>query len=410
MTVPFALRPLPERGGACPRDGEAFAITALRFGGWRSLLEGRCPSCGHRYVQDLPAAHGLVYPSTLDLDTGETHGQWFETELREHWMAPDDAPVALEVDIRRGAPDPVLVDCLDPVYGHALLKLLGAQPYLERGVVALVPRSLAPLVPDAAAEAWVLDAPLDRLRARLTAVESRVDEELDRLGRCAYAPVPAHPHPETFSLETFTGPLEPLRIGTPSVLLSLRPDRLWGRSPRDQRRRYGRLVAELRGRFPDLGAAAIGVVPAGAVPDGCEDLTDERPDGATERRWLAACAGADLLVGVHGSNLLLPSGLAGATVELLPRDRYGNHLQATLVAEPDPLAALYLHRVVHGDADLRDVTPARVADVAASTLGGAAHFLERQLGPLAGQARPPAVSRAPIGAPPAPRWQSAPDR
>src|SRR3954453_24011523 len=99
MYEPFPLRPLPQRGGACPREGTPLEITRLRFGGWRSLLESRCPDCGQRYLQDLPGAHALVHPRSLDVETGEAYGQLFETELREGWLAPESAPVELAVDV-----------------------------------------------------------------------------------------------------------------------------------------------------------------------------------------------------------------------------------------------------------------------------------------------------------------------
>ena len=409
MFEPFPLRPLPPRGGACPRDGEPLEVQRLRFGGWRSLIEGRCPACGHRYLQDLPTAHALVYPSTLDLDTGEAHGQWFETELREGWLAPDEDPVALTVEVRRQVDDAVLLDCLEPVYGHALLRLLNAERHLGDGLVVLVPAALTALVPRQAAEVWTLDEPLGRLRGRLSALEARIDEELDRFASVTLSPAFPHPHPSTFSLATFTGDLEAERAGEPSVVLALRGERLWGRSGRDQRKRFARTVELLRERMPELGAAAIGIAPAGSAPEGCLDLVSERPDVALERRWLALLRGADLALGVHGSNLLLPSGLARATLELLPEDRFDNHAQATLATDPDPLASLYRHRVIYGDADLRDVTPERVAAVAGAAIRGGADFRARHVGPIAGQLDVAVRPEEPRFAdPPRPGWQPAP--
>lgn len=409
MPEPFPLRPLPSSGGACPRDGAPLEIARLRFGGWRSLLEGACPSCGHRYLQDLPAAHALVYPSSLDLDTGEAHGQWFETELRDGWLHPDEGRVSLSVDVRRPLQDVVLLDCLEPVYGHALLRLLNAERHLEAGLVVLASAALAPLVPPGAAEAWILDEPLGRLRGRLTALEERIDSELDRFASCVLSPAFPHPHPSTFSLATFTGELQPERVGDPSVVLVLRGERLWGRTVRDQRKRFSRTLELLAERMPGLGAAAIGLAPPVSAPEGSLQLCAERPDPALERRWLALLAGADLAIGVHGSNLLLPSGLARATLELLPEDRFANHAQATLATDPDPVASLYRHRVLYGSDDLRDVSPDRVAAVAAATMAGGPHFRARHVGPLAGQTHaPPRPEEPQVADVPVSRWQPAP--
>ena len=94
------------------------------------------------------------------------------------------------------------------------------------------------------------------------------------------------------------------------------------------------------------------------------------PGESDERRWIGLMRGADLAVGVHGSNLVLASGLARATVELLPSERLGNFLQASVVIERDPLLALDRHRTIYGDALLDNITGARVADVAIAVLDG----------------------------------------
>jgi hypothetical protein len=62
--------------------------------------------------------------------------------------------------------------------------------------------------------------------------------------------------------------------------------------------------------------------------------------------------------------MLLPSALARATIELLPRSRYANALQATIVRQSDPTIALDRHRTIYGDDDLADVDGRRVAEIA----------------------------------------------
>lgn len=45
-------------------------------------------------------------------------------------------------------------------------------------------------------------------------------------------------------------------------------------------------------------------------------------------------------MGVHGSNMLLPSAHARATLVLMPRKRWGNFIQDILFQEPNPRLAL----------------------------------------------------------------------
>ena len=342
-------------------------------------------------MQETPTGHGFLYPTTLDLTTGMVRGKWFAPELAEAWANPDGDPVALRIDRRHAAQDVVVLHCLDPVYGHALLRLLNAQRHLDhepdgRALVVLVPRALEALVPDGVAEAWIVDEPLGRLRGWLLDLEERIPKELDRFDSWTLSPAYPHPHPSTYDLGRFTGWLEPQRFGAPSILFAPRPDRLWGTSETEQRTNFERLFALLRLRWPDAGAVSVGTVPPGQAPDtdGITDLTTPRPDLGCEREWLAAMKGADLVVGAHGSNMLLPSALAKTTIELLPRGRYLNPTQATIVAEPDPVLALYRYRVIHGDDELSDVAPERVAEIAGPLVDDLDGFRAHFTGPYAG--------------------------
>lgn len=388
------LAPAPQEAGRCPRDDAPLAVGRLHLIGARWLVRGRCTGpCGHRWVQDLPTGHGLVYPTSVDLDTGETFGMWFGHLLLEGLEAPDTDPVDLRVHRSREAGDVVVLSCLDFVYGHALLRLLNAQRHLDAGddLVVVVPAALEHLVPDGVAERWVLHEPLGRLRGWLAALDERARAELLRLPSACLAPAFPHPHPSTWDLRRFTGPLAPEPMGRPSVVWVARADRLWGSDASEQERNVADLWAALRAEHSGIGGAVVGVARPGAAPGGMVDLRSERPDQALERRWLDVLAGADLAVGTHGSSLLLPSGLARATIELLPETRWSNAGQATLVTQTDPLTAVLRHRTIMGDESLDDVAPRRVAAVALGLLAGDDRIMT---GPASGIGSDPVVATA----------------
>ena len=159
-------------------------------------------------------------------------------------------------------------------------------------------------------------------------------------------------------------------------------------------------------------AAAVGLGTPGGLPDDVIDLRDPAPSTDRELRWVSLMRGADLAVGVHGSNLLLPSGFASATVELVPEGRYGNLFQATLLAQHDPLLVLDRHRVIYGDDDLADVPGEHVARVAIAVLQGLERFAQLMTGPAAGESDGP-IPQLASGVPaptPAPVEPSAADR
>jgi FkbM family methyltransferase len=387
----FTLRPTPDRGGSCPRCDHPLRLRRLRIAGWRMLADGDCERCGHRYLQDLPAGHGLMYPATLDVGSGEVFqsgdGPWFADALRPMWELPDTEPVALTVERSGDGGPAVLLNCLDKIYGHALLKLLNVSRHLDdgrRAVIVLIPASLRELVPAGVAETWIVDEPTPRFERWLVDLETQAARELDRLGDCVLSEAFPHPHPSTYSLDALVGAVASERLGDPTIVLSLRADRSWGRDPRRQAANVERLWRRLSSAFPGARCAAIGAAAPGGLPDGVDDLTSTRPDRETERRWLGLLRGADLAIGVHGSNLLLPTGLARASIELLPAERYGNALQATLPSSPDSVTALIRHRTLYGSDDLSDVTPERVAAVAISVLRERERMEQVLAGPAAG--------------------------
>jgi FkbM family methyltransferase len=394
------LRPAPARAGRCPRCEVALTQPRVRITGWRMLWDGRCPACGHRYLVDLPSGHGLVYPAALDVDTGETlqasPAPWFADPLRDMFEHPDGGSVAMEIQ-GGGGKSATLLNCLDKVYGHALLKLLNAEMHLAEGrdLILLLPESLAVLVPDGVAETWIVREPTSRFGRWLLDLETRIDRELGRFDECVLSPAFPHPHPSSYRLSSFLGDIKSMRKGDPSVVFSLRADRTWGTDHEDQRERVSRLWKAVRAAFPGAGAVAVGPADPGGLPPEIEDDTDRRASHETERRWLALMKGADLAVGVHGSNLLLPSGLARATLELVPEGRYGNAFQATLFDTSDPVASLVAHRTLYGADDLSDLAPERVAKLAVSILRHGARTEALLSGPHAATAVSTFASAAP---------------
>ncbi len=312
---------------------------------------------------------------------------WFSNQLRYGWERPDGDPVDAEILGSASGGPAVLANCLDPVYGHAVLKLLGVQRLLERGnaaVIALVPAALVPIVPNGVAETWLVRTPVRRLFGWVLELEEWVAEQLARFEDCRLAALPPHPHPSSFDLGRFVGEIDAERPGQPSVVLSLRPDRRWGANSEAESANVAELVARLRAAYPLISVTAVGAAEPGGLPDVVSDLRRMAPGESDERRWIGLMRGADLAVGVHGSNLVLASGLARATVELLPSERLGNFLQASVVIERDPLLALDRHRTIYGDALLDDITGARVADVAIAVLDGGARLEALMTGPAAG--------------------------
>ena len=115
------------------------------------MAESRCDLCGEQYLVDLPVGHalwdGVIYNRRRNEVANFRAGlpnnpSWYVTAFRKSleetpWMSPK-----IRRHKRSDACRMTVVNCLDSVYGHALLKLLNVQRHLERDSGGTVPPQL----------------------------------------------------------------------------------------------------------------------------------------------------------------------------------------------------------------------------------------------------------------------------
>jgi hypothetical protein len=351
----------------------------------RNLADLHCPRCARRFYGDLPAGQALFSPMLLEADTGKVHDphgcEWFARFLADSYAQRVNEPVSLRQEQLRPLQHPVLLNCLDHLYGHSLLKLLNAQYYLDhrpdQDLVVLVPRFLRWLVPAGAAAIWTLDLPLRQGHTWNDWLAARLHELIDPLPDAALSLALSHPHPEEFDIARYSQVVpfdvaqwQPLLRQRPTVTFIWREDRVWDGAPdrlgtklrrlgqrlgrrlrpagtqdwRTQERLVTRVAEAMRRSFPKLDFALAGLGRPGRIPGWMTDLRQPQIDEAGERAWCKRYARSHLVLGVHGSNMLLPSAHAGGVLELLPSDRWGNLIQDILPRAADARDALFRFR------------------------------------------------------------------
>ena len=352
-----------------PLDTEGWLIP-----GMRNLAELACPQCRREFYGDLPAGHGLLYPMLLEKASGDVYGlnngEWFREWLRTSYAHRVDTPVGFSVEDFRPLRKPILLNCLDGLYGHCVLKLLNAQHYIDHrpdlDLILLVPAFLRWMVPEGAAAVWTVDLPLQRGMEWNDRVAEEIKHRISSLKSCGLSIAPCLPHPQDFDIERFTR-ISPFSLerwagsrARPTVTFIWREDRVWGepaptrdKFARRVQRKLGRgtpvqvqkghvirLAEDLRRRFPGLEFAVAGLGTPGGFPDWIQDLRVQRMTAQTERDLCRRYAQSHVVIGIHGSNMLLPSAHAGATVELVPDDRWGNLTQDILPNAQDSKEAM----------------------------------------------------------------------
>jgi hypothetical protein len=101
---------------------------------------------------------------------------------------------------------------------------------------------------------------------------------------------------------------------------------------RIQRRRQGEYIDKvyrhLAHALPDIDVAVVGIASGGGLCEGIKDMRKTEVDVETEKEWCRRYSISHLVIGVHGSNMILPSAFAGGSVVLMP-DGYALKLTFT---------------------------------------------------------------------------------
>ncbi|HRQ83687.1 MAG TPA: hypothetical protein PLV70_01085 [Flavobacteriales bacterium] len=363
---------------ACPECGYPRpAGVKVMVLGKQTAAEYKCTNCGLAFVRDLPAGFSIDLPLAWRLK--DKHPYHPAHGLAEDWPAYPDYQVPshdrfnARREVFRECKRIVLLNTIDHLYGHVLLKLFNAQHYLDRhpdiGLVVMVPKMFEWLVPDGVAEKWVFDIKLKQAWGWNAGIDSFVQEQWDRYEEVYLAPAYGHPAFTKIDVHRFSR-VEPFALPDylrkpAHITFIARRDRLWYPSPWSKLahrvmkrlglfpglavRRQDQLVARtmelVRKEIPDATFTVVGLSEPGGMPNGVEDLRTMNIDLDVEKAWCRAYARSQVVVGVHGSNMLLPTAHAAGCVEILPYDRYGNMVQDIAVRHNDRMQ-LFLYRFV----------------------------------------------------------------
>ena len=379
------IYPEIEFSAKCPKDGAALNIKNVVIPGMRCLANVTCPTCANNYYIDLPVGQGLWSPIVLNQATAEIcdplEMTWFSGPLQEgftHRVTSEIVPIVHKFfDAERI----VIVNCLDFLYGHALLKLLNVQRHLKNspqlGCCVLVPTQLVHLVPDGVAEIWEFPIAIKEGWKWYVSLERWIDKQLIQRQECFLSPAYSHPSNQDYDLHCFVRNLPDIsdRIETkqPIILFSYREERLWGRNLAAQQRNIQKLYHQLSLLFPDMVFVLVGFGHKNRISQTKAEIIDLRADKfdlERDRLWMAYMSMADCVIGVHGSNMLLPSGLAKSTVELVPRSRIANTVQDFLFSpnKTDLRDALLFYRLLYGNESLSSIQPSEVTNMVESVL------------------------------------------
>lgn len=354
----------------CPECGAGLSTGRVAIPGMNVYAECACGHCGRSFFQMLPTGHFVNVPVSV----GRADGRIYNCAPGHEWLSKVVSgsfplcknQVAIERVIYKTCRDAILLNALDFLYGHSLLKLYNAQHHLDHdrdmGLIVIVPRILAWMIPAGCAEAWIVDLTLRELQAGYESIAEFTSRQLERFDRVWISRAYSHPDFTSIDIERFTG-IKPFDLHSfydrePSVTFVLREDRWWFsnrtgywlyRVARKLRwlktagailsRRQNRLVRDtiaiIRKQFPGAAFTIVGLGATGSFNGFANDRRVLKADADSEREWCAIYSQSQVVIGFHGSNMLLPTAFAAGCVEILPEDRYGNIVQDISVRYSD---------------------------------------------------------------------------
>ena len=135
------IKPTIEQQGTCPGCGKEINPFRVLWQGQHTCGVFKCPSCQTLFLEDFKMMFSIDAPFQVNLSTGQLiqlYGSadyvgWFGKPLRQSVGNPQAYPnLTMKVEKIKEHQEVVILNCLDFLYGHSLIKLLDIEYYLEQ--------------------------------------------------------------------------------------------------------------------------------------------------------------------------------------------------------------------------------------------------------------------------------------
>lgn len=367
------IYPDVEQKFTCPICNNKTEVIKKVWQGIHVGVESECKKCQKTFHQDLKVGHSISKLCSVDLNNfdffcAEDPKEWYAKPLRDSLKYPNNKQIEFRKEIYTDHDKVILLNCIDYLYGHSLLKLLNAERHLkdnpDLGLIVIVPKFLEWMVPNGIAEKWVFDISLKEGQEYFIEFNNAIQKEIERFSQVYVSK--AFSHPNNFNITNFTG-VEKHNFQKDDFRITFiwREDRLWINNSflqnavnklsirifknillTKQKRKILKVFSEMRKIIPDAKYTVVGVGEYKKFPNWIDNQIVNNFDAKIEKKLCQIYSESRAVVGIHGSNMLLPSAHAGMTIDLMPDDRWGNFAQDILYQENDARMSSYRYRYV----------------------------------------------------------------
>jgi glycosyltransferase involved in cell wall biosynthesis len=223
----------------------------------------------------------------------------------------------------------------------------------KKAIVVIVPKFLRWMVPEGVAEVWTVPISLKNGQNYYPNFAEFVEEETKRFDEIYVSE--AHSHPSQFDITRFTRVpkhnfekkeikitfiwREYRLLVNRSLFRVLRKIDQQARSLSLQNLKIQQLLEKITLQVPEAKFAVAGLGTKNKFPEWIEDYRVESFNEKIEKEICGLYSQSRLLIGLQGSNMLLPSAHAGMTIDFID-ERWGNFAQ-DIYQESDPRMATF---------------------------------------------------------------------
>jgi len=361
------IKPNIEHRSHCPYSGKVLKPVKVLWQGTHVCVLSESPD-GGEIIEELRIGHAAKTPYQIDLAkkaifSGDKYAEELLAKpLLNSLQNPQTEQLEISQEIFKSYQRVIILNCVDYLYGHSLLKLLNAQRHLESnpdlGLIVIVQKFLRWMVPDGVAEVWTVPISLKNGQDYYPSFAEFVEKQSQRFEEIYLSET--YSHPSRFDITKFTRVPKHSFDDREKVQITFiwREDRLLINSflfrvlrkvkllqiaLAIQNWKVQQLFEKIRSKLPEAKFVVAGLGTKTKFPQWIEDCRVERFNETTEKETCQIYSESRLVIGLHGSNMLLPSGLAGMTLDLI-ENRWGNFAQDVLYQEKNPRLASFRYR------------------------------------------------------------------
>ncbi|MCS6824560.1 MAG: hypothetical protein NZ529_09705 [Cytophagaceae bacterium] len=377
------IKPLEPVHGICPEcNCHHPEMQGIIFHGKHILADMLCTCCEKKYYHTIPVAHDALFPMAIS-QHGKKHSYHPQAEF---WLAQPliqslknsklQTKAQITFEQIRHYKNIILLNCLDKCYGHILYKCFNAYRYLnlpDTGLVMLIPSFMRWIVPDGVAEVWHVHLPAEKLNHYILNLNTVIHQRLTLYQNVLLATSYIHPELEEKTLYPFlkTHPFDLKKFyETPfRITFFLRNDRFWLSNDIDyflllvckkykilhllrpyflfkQTRLVKKFARIIHKKNSAIELIATGVKNSFSLGPLIKDLRKQLGEDDPMHSWTSIYAQTHIVIGVHGSHMLVPTALSAAFIEIVPHYKLIHYTEDILFKNSSSRLTLFLGRIL----------------------------------------------------------------